>query len=165
MVIDLSFHSFDTMAWVLSSKKNCCPLLIILRVLRTRFDAPTLLFLEAAMKVPRIVIGWSNFVDLGTYVTKVEITARSNFQQRIINAKFYIGDHLCGTLPADVECSRKYTFNCNVAGDYVKIVTGRNYNDQILGFSIIEVFYQHKLMMCPSSTINPAIGLRNRVYA
>ena len=51
MVIDLSFHWFDTKAWVLSSKKNYCPLLVVLRVLRTRFDDPTLLFLEDSLAV------------------------------------------------------------------------------------------------------------------
>ena len=74
-------------------------------------------------------------------MTKVEITSRSDeYCDDASNAKVYIGDHLCGTLPAIVEESKKYTINCNVAGNYVKVVTGRNNIDQMLGFSIIEVY-------------------------
>ena len=60
-------------------------------------------------------------------MNKVEVTSIStSYYYEASNAKVYIGDHLCGTLPAINESSKKYTLNCNVAGDYMKVVTGRN---------------------------------------
>ena len=41
------------------------------------------------------------------------------------NAKIYIGDMLCATMPANVEKSKLYTFECQLVGDHIKILTGR----------------------------------------
>lgn len=50
----------------------------------------------------------------------------------------YVGDKLCGTMPANVEKSKLYPFDCEAVGDYVKIVTGRS--DGQLTFSNVKVF-------------------------
>ena len=76
-------------------------------------------------------------------MTKVEITSRATDGGEADSAKVYIGDKLCGAFPAAVESSKKYVFDCNVAGDYVKVVTGLNDSTQKLGFSTIEVHNQY----------------------
>ena len=62
------------------------------------------------------------------------------FYDEANNAKIYVGDKLCGTMPNDVYKSTLYTFDCQAVGDYIKIVTGRNDSDQKLSFSYVKVF-------------------------
>ena len=52
---------------------------------------------------------------------------------------------LCGTLPANVEKSKTYSFECEAVGDFVKIVPGNN--DGELTFTNLEVYsgYQQNL--------------------
>ena len=75
---------------------------------------------------------------------KVEITSKDRDSDSANDAKVYIGNHLCGTFPSIVKRSKKYTFNCNVAGSYVKVVTGRNNSDKRLSFAIIDVYKLNK---------------------
>ena len=76
-------------------------------------------------------------------MTKVGITSRPTNSDEANNAKVYIGNKLCGTMPSTVESSKRYVFECDFIGDYVKVVTGRNDIDQKLGFSLIELYQDY----------------------
>ena len=67
--------------------------------------------------------------------------SRSRLEESAINAKIYVGKKLCGTMPARVERSKDYTFDCEAVGDFVKIVTGRI--DGNLSFSNLKVYPEY----------------------
>lgn len=75
-----------------------------------------------------------------TQVTRIKITSRNGWEYEANNAKIFIGEKLCGTMPAKVERSKVYTFDCEAVGDFVKIMTGRNDKDQKLTFANLEVY-------------------------
>ena len=50
----------------------------------------------------------------------------------------YVGDKKIGTFPDAVEKSKVYSFPCDTAGNFVKIVTGRD--DKKLTFSNVKVY-------------------------
>ena len=41
-------------------------------------------------------------------------------------AKVYVGDKLCGTLPANVEKKKVYDFYCDHVGNHIKIISARD---------------------------------------
>ena len=78
-------------------------------------------------------------------MAKVKITTRLNEEwEDANNAKVYVGDTLIGELPSTVEKSKVYTFDHEVTGDFVKIVSGTS--DGKLSFSKVEV---HELKLWP----------------
>ena len=66
----------------------------------------------------------ADFAFKGTRVVQIRILTRP-LVNRSQNAKIYIGDTLCGTLPKEVEKSKRYIYDCDATGDYVRVVTGR----------------------------------------
>ena len=82
----------------------------------------------------------ANFDDKGCHVRKVIFTARTKekYAYEASNAKIYIGDNLCATLPSNVQKSKKYTFRCDVKGNFIKIVTG-DLEDGFLSIGHVEV--------------------------
>ena len=66
--------------------------------------------------------------------------SRNGWEYESSNAQIYVGNKLCGKIPAEVRKSKVYTFNCQEVGDYIKIVTGRNNSDQKLSFSYVYVY-------------------------
>ena len=70
------------------------------------------------------------------------------YGQLVENAKIYIGETigeketLCGAMPASVEYSKFYNFECQLVGDYIKIVTGRP--DGNLSFAHVKVIADDK---------------------
>ena len=61
------------------------------------------------------------------------------------NAKVYIGNNLCGTLPANIDARKIYKIKCDLVGDFVKIT-----RDYYLSLSTVEV--QQKLGSHPKGT-------------
>ena len=68
--------------------------------------------------------------------------ALGNFDQGN-KAAVYVGNTLCGTLPATLEASKVYNFNCVTSGDFVKIVTGRT--DGFLTFANVNVYESNNM--------------------
>ena len=87
--------------------------------------------------------GWwkSDLPIKGTRITKVEITTRSTSFDEASGAIIDVGVTRCGTLPENLEASKKYTVKCidgeisGIIGDYVQISTGRNLIDKKLSFT------------------------------
>lgn len=85
----------------------------------------------------------SDFAEKGSQVKSVQIYA-SRFGSEANGAKIYIGwdsnlriNKLCGTMPDNVVDGSFHEFECQTAGDYVRVVTGRT--DGRLAFSEIIV--------------------------
>ena len=70
--------------------------------------------------------------------------SRDGCEEEANNAKIYVGEKLCGTLPAKVEKSKLYTFDCETVGNFVKIFTGRD--DGKLTFANLEVYAINKVI-------------------
>ena len=66
--------------------------------------------------------------------------SRNEHGDQLNNAKIYIGEVQCATMPTDVINGKLYTFEFKSVfiGDYIKIVTGRS--DGNLGISEVTVF-------------------------
>ena len=78
----------------------------------------------------------------------------TDFPSGLTDATAYVGasgsDVLCGTFPSVIVASTYYPVTCNLVGDYVKIVTGRNLSDQQLQFAEVYIFTSWRPYVAPT---------------